>query len=65
VAIVCDALKIAYATQGRGQYRDVFLMVRNLRKLLNVQIRLGGRFGWRRVRPSLNTLKSYWLSGER
>jgi hypothetical protein len=43
VAIVCDALKIAYATQGRGQYKDVFLMVRNLRKLLNLQIRLGGR----------------------
>jgi hypothetical protein len=65
VAIVCDALKIAYATQGRGQYKDVFLMVRNLRKLLNLQIRLGGRFGWRRVRPTLSTLKSYWLPGER
>jgi hypothetical protein len=65
VAIVCDALKIAYATQGRGQYKDVFLMVRNLRKLLNLQIRLGDRIGWRRVRPSLQTLKSYWLSSER
>ena len=32
VAIVCDALKIAYATQGRGQYKDVFLLVRDLRK---------------------------------
>ena len=35
VAIVCDALKIAYATQRRGQYKDVFLMVRRMRGLLN------------------------------
>jgi hypothetical protein len=27
LAVVCDALKIAYATQGRGQYKDVFLML--------------------------------------
>ena len=27
LAVVCDALKIAYATQGRRQYRDVFLLV--------------------------------------
>src|ERR1700685_2333580 len=45
VAIVCDALKIAYATQGRAQYRDVFLLVRGLRKFLNFQIRLGGALG--------------------
>ena len=25
VAIVCDALKIAYVTQGRGQYMDCLL----------------------------------------
>jgi hypothetical protein len=60
VAIVCDALKIAYATQGRGQYKSVFLMVRNLRKLLNLQIRIGDGLGWRRVRPYLRELKSYW-----
>ncbi len=62
VAIVCDALKIAYATQGRGQYKEVFLMVRNLRKLLNFQVRLGARLGLKRVQPSLRTLKSYWQS---
>ena len=62
VAIVCDALKIAYATQGRGQYKDVFLLVRNLRKLLNFQVRLGARLGLKRVQPSLRTLKSYWQS---
>jgi hypothetical protein len=60
VAIICDALKIAYVTQGRGQYKDVFLFVRNLRKLLNLQIRLGDGLGWRRVRPYLRKLASYW-----
>ena len=59
-AIVCDALKIAYATQGRGQYKDVFLLVRNLRKFLNMQIRIGGAIGWGRVQPALRTLESYW-----
>jgi hypothetical protein len=60
VAVVCDALKIAYVTLGRGQYKDVFLLVRNLRKLLNLQIRIGGRLGWHRVRPTLRALRSYW-----
>jgi len=65
IAIVCDALKIAYATERRGQYKDVFLLVRNLRKFLNFQIRLGGGLRLRGVQPALRTLKSYWLSGER
>ncbi len=65
VAIVCDALKIAYASEGRGQYKDVFFLVRNLRKFLNLQIRLGGRLGLRGVRPSLRALKSYWQPGQR
>ena len=60
VAIVCDALKIAYVTQRRGQYKEVFLLVRYLRKFLNMQIRIGGRIGWSRVRPTLRALKSYW-----
>jgi hypothetical protein len=65
VAIVCDALKIAYATQGRTQYRDVFLLVSGLRKFLNLQIRLGAALGFRPVGPSLRVLKSYWLENER
>lgn len=60
VAIVCDALKIAYVSQGRRQYKDVFLLVRNLRKFLNLQIRIGECVGWRRVRPTLQALRSYW-----
>jgi hypothetical protein len=61
VAIVCDALKIAYSTQGRAQYKDVFMLVRGLRKFLNLQIRLGGALGLRCVGPTLRVLKSYWL----
>jgi hypothetical protein len=60
VAIVCDALKIAYVTQGRAQYRDVFVLIRGLRKFLNLQIRLGGALGLRSVGPGLRMLKSYW-----
>ncbi len=59
-AVICDALKIAYVTQGRGQYKDVFLLVRNLRKFVNLQIRIGGRLGWRHVRPALRALQAYW-----
>jgi hypothetical protein len=65
VAIVCDALKIAYATQGRSQYKEVFLLVRGLRRLLNLQIRLGGTLGFRRVAPTLRVLKSHWLQNGR
>jgi hypothetical protein len=61
VAIVCDALKIAYATEGRTQYRDVFLLVSALHRFLNYQIRLGGALGFGQVRPALSVLKSYWL----
>lgn len=61
VAIACDALKIAYATQGREQYKQVFLLVRNVRKILNLEIRLAGAMGLRHVAPALRALKSYWL----
>ena len=60
VAIICDALKIAYVTQGRRQYKDVFFLVQGLRKLLNLQIRVGAGLRWRRVQPHLSRLKSYW-----
>jgi hypothetical protein len=65
VAIVCDALKIAYATQGRGQYRDVFRMVQGLRTTLNWQIRLGSASQSRRVRPWLDALAAYWHKAAR
>jgi hypothetical protein len=65
LAVVCDALKIAYATQGRGQYKDVFLMVQRVRGVLNFQVRMGEQLGLSRVRPSLRALKSYWQSSTR
>jgi len=65
VAVMCDALKIAYATQGRSQYKDVFLLFRGLRKFLNFQIRLGGALGFRHVSPTLRVLRSYWLQDGR
>ena len=65
LAVVCDALKIAYATQGRGQYKDVFLLLQRVRGVLNMQVRIGGRLGLSRVRPSLRALKSYWQSDAR
>ena len=60
LAIVCDALKIAYSTQGRTQYREVFLLLRSLRKFLNFQVRLGGALGFRQVGSYLRVLKSHW-----
>ena len=60
LAIICDALKIAYVTQGRRQYKEVFLLVRGLRKYVNLQIRLGDRLGLRSVRPYLRALRSHW-----
>jgi hypothetical protein len=63
LAVICDALKIAYSTQGRRQYRDVFYLVRGARRFLNLQIRLGARLGVGSVRPSLRALRSYWQSG--
>jgi len=60
VAIICDALKIAYATQGRGQYREVFFMLRRFAKFWTVQIRLSNALMVGGARPALRILKSYW-----
>jgi hypothetical protein len=65
LAMVCDALKIAYATQARGQYKDVFRMLQQLRGLVNFQVRIADRLGLSRVRLSLRTLKSYRQSDAR
>jgi hypothetical protein len=40
-------------------------MVRRLKGLLNLLVRLGGKLGFSRVRPSLRALRSYWQSGAR
>jgi hypothetical protein len=61
VAIICDALKIAYTTQGRQQYKDVFLLLRRFAKFWTLQIRVSDALRWGGVRPHLRILKSYWV----
>ena len=61
LAIICDALKIAYATQGRRQYMDVFLMLRRFAGFWTSQIRLSDASGLGGARPYMRKLKSYWL----
>jgi hypothetical protein len=60
VAIICDALKIAYTTQGRRQYLDVFLMLRSFAKFWTFQVRSSNALGVGGARPYLQTLRSYW-----
>lgn len=60
VAIICDALKIAYSTQGRRQYLDVFLMMRRFAKFWTLQVRISDALGVGGARPYLRTLRSYW-----
>jgi hypothetical protein len=60
LALICDALKIAYATQQRGQYKDVFQLVTRLRIGWTRQIRLGDALRMGAVHRSLQRLKSYW-----
>jgi hypothetical protein len=65
LAVACDALKIAYATQGRAQYRDVFLWARGCRRLLNAQVRVGGALGLPGAAAGLRQLRSYWREARR
>lgn len=60
LAIICDALKIAYATQGRSQYKEVFQWVSTGHRRWTQQIRMAGALGIGGVRPFLHRLKSYW-----
>jgi hypothetical protein len=60
VAIICDALKIAYSTQGRRQYLDVFLLLRRFAKFWTLQVRSSNALGVGGARPYLQTLRSYW-----
>ena len=65
VAIICDALKIAYLAEGRPQYKEVFFLVSGLRRNLNLHMRAGDWLGLRQIRPYLQGLRSYWRAGER
>ena len=63
MAITCDALKIAYATQGSGQYKDVFFLMRSLMPFWNRQLQFGGFLA--PVRRCLERMKSYWDESRR
>jgi hypothetical protein len=65
LAIISDALKIAYRTEGFSQYRDVFLFVRKMRKIWNFHIRFGAWLGVPGVRAHTRKLASYWEKTER
>jgi hypothetical protein len=60
VAVICDALKIAYSTQGRGQYKDVFHLVSKIHRRWTRQIRIGSALRVGGFHPVLRRLKSYW-----
>ena len=65
VAVVCDALKIAYSTQRRGQYLDVFQLVQAMRRGITMHVRLGALSGYAPVRQCLKRLAAYWNHDER
>lgn len=66
IAIVCDALKIAYVTNGRQEeYKDLFYLVSKLGRFFNWQIRFGNILGFKHVRMCLTTLASYWTKAGR
>jgi hypothetical protein len=60
LAVICDALKIAYSTQGRSQYKDVFHLVSKIRRRWTRQIRIGSALRVGGFHPLLRQLKSYW-----
>lgn len=65
-AIVCDALKIAYAMDGRQEkYKDIFNLVSKMGKLFSWQIRFGNFVGFNNIRVCLKALSSYWAKAGR
>ena len=65
VAVVCDALKIAYSTQHHGQYRDVFNLVQAARAVCTRQLRFAALLGVSPVRACLARLSAYWSGNGR
>lgn len=65
-AIICDALKVAYATSGgRQQYRDLFSYRSRFGSVFSLWIRLGDFLRVKPIRSTLATLASYWTSAGR
>jgi hypothetical protein len=59
-AIICDALKIAYATEGREQYRQIFKWARAMRGAWNLRVRVAALLGVGPARRCLAELEGYW-----
>jgi hypothetical protein len=64
-AIVCDALKIAYVTNRRAEYKDLFYLVSRFGKPLSWLIRIGTLFGFKPIRTCVADLSSYWTKAGR
>jgi hypothetical protein len=60
VGMICDALKISYATERRGQYKDIFMLVRSLSGFWTWQIKMGAALRIPPVARCLSMLKTYW-----
>lgn len=60
LALICDALKIAYATQGRRQYKDVFMLVRSTAAFSTSLVKFGAALKIGAAYRCLRDLKSYW-----
>lgn len=60
LALICDALKIAYVTQGRAQYRDVFMLLHSVRAFCTSLVKIGAVLKVAPVNRCLQDLKSYW-----
>jgi hypothetical protein len=60
-AIVCDALKIAYVTIRREEYKDLFYLVSRFGKSLSRLIQIGTVFGVKPIRTCVAALASYWV----
>jgi len=60
LALICDALKIAYVTQGRGQYKDLFTLVSSVSGFCTALVKFGGALRLGPVRRCLHELQSYW-----
>ena len=55
-AVICDALKIAYAVNGRRpQYRELFELVSKMAKVFALQIRFGNFLGLKAIRACMTT----------
>lgn len=69
VAIVCDALKLAYVTHHdhahKDLFKELFLFVSRFGRFFSWQIRLGNAFGSTQVRACLTTIASHWTKAGR